>query len=208
MGTVTGGLRHPYPTHLRFWYQVLTWVSLNDIRCASSILSCTLRYFCLSNVVSNSCSCLSVKIVRAFRAFLPPALPEATLPEVLWVPPAELDCVLAERSGVRSPSSSSSIGSQLSGNEIKLLLHNKIIENIRPIIQLRLYSTFYLDYWVGQIVIFNYRTEVPLSLRLLVRSNNDRLIRTKLPPGQKTLSTRTRFIPLCETQISLLSHWR
>ena len=38
---------------LRFWYQVLTWVSDRLSLAASSCLSWTLRYFCFSKVLSR-----------------------------------------------------------------------------------------------------------------------------------------------------------
>lgn len=62
--------------YLRFWYQVFTWVSVRFSLAASSMRSCTLRYFCLSKFVSRVCSWWSVKAVRAFLCFLccdPPA---------------------------------------------------------------------------------------------------------------------------------------
>lgn len=57
-------------THLLFWYQVLTWVSLSPNLLANSIRSCTLRYFWRSKLFSSVCSWWSVKAVRAFRCFL------------------------------------------------------------------------------------------------------------------------------------------
>ena len=57
-------------THLLFWYQVFTCVSVRLSLAASSILSCTLRYFCRSKLFSRQPSWWSVKAVRAFRGFL------------------------------------------------------------------------------------------------------------------------------------------
>lgn len=57
-------------SHLLFWYHVLTWVSVRLSDAASSILSCTLRYFCLSKLRSSWASWWSVNAVRAFRGFL------------------------------------------------------------------------------------------------------------------------------------------
>jgi len=45
-------------------------VSVSPSLAASSILSWTLRYFCLSNVFSRELSWWSVKAVRALRGFL------------------------------------------------------------------------------------------------------------------------------------------
>ena len=55
--------------HLLFWYQVLTCVSVRLREAASSILSCTLRYFCRSKLRSSWASWWSVKAVRAFLGF-------------------------------------------------------------------------------------------------------------------------------------------
>lgn len=55
--------------HLLFWYQVLTCVSVRFRDAASSILSCTLRYFWRSKLRSSWASWWSVKAVRAFRGF-------------------------------------------------------------------------------------------------------------------------------------------
>ena len=57
-------------SYLLFWYQVFTWVSVRLSLAASSILSWTERYFCLSKLDSKVCSWLSVKAVRAFLCFL------------------------------------------------------------------------------------------------------------------------------------------
>ena len=59
--------KHAY---LLFWYHVFTWVSVRFSRAASSILSWTLKYFCLSKLDSSELSWWSVKAVRAFRGFL------------------------------------------------------------------------------------------------------------------------------------------
>ena len=56
-------------TDLLFWYQVLTWVSVRESLAASSMRSCTLRYFCRSNDFSRHDSWWSVKAVRALRGF-------------------------------------------------------------------------------------------------------------------------------------------
>lgn len=42
--------------HLRFWYQVLTCVSVRLSEAASSMRSCTLRYFCRSKLRSSCAS--------------------------------------------------------------------------------------------------------------------------------------------------------
>ena len=57
-------------SYLLFWYHVFTCVSVSCSFAASSILSCTLRYFCRSKLFSRVCSWWSVKAVRAFRCFL------------------------------------------------------------------------------------------------------------------------------------------
>ena len=56
--------------YLRFWNQHLTCASASCSLAASSILSCTLRYFCRSKLFSRSCSCWSVNAVRGLRCFL------------------------------------------------------------------------------------------------------------------------------------------
>lgn len=56
--------------YLRFWYHVLTCVSVSCNCLARSILSCTLRYFCRSKFFSRVCSWWSVNAVRALRCFL------------------------------------------------------------------------------------------------------------------------------------------
>ncbi len=55
--------------YLRFWYQVLTWVSVRFNFAANSIRSWTERYFWRSKVFSRVWSCRSVKAVRAFLGF-------------------------------------------------------------------------------------------------------------------------------------------
>ena len=60
----------PHLNYLLFWYQVLTWVSVRFSFAASSIRSCTLRYFWRSKVFSRLFSWWSVKAVRAFLGFL------------------------------------------------------------------------------------------------------------------------------------------
>ena len=55
--------------YLLFWYQVFTWVSVRLSLAASSILSWTDKYFCLSKLVSKVCSWESVNAVRAFLCF-------------------------------------------------------------------------------------------------------------------------------------------
>lgn len=55
--------------YLRFWYQVLTCVSVRLREAASSIRSWTLRYFWRSKLRSNCASWWSVKAVRAFLGF-------------------------------------------------------------------------------------------------------------------------------------------
>ena len=55
--------------YLLFWYQVFTWVSVRLSLAASSILSWTDKYFCLSKLLSKVWSWLSEKAVRAFRCF-------------------------------------------------------------------------------------------------------------------------------------------
>lgn len=55
--------------YLLFWYQVLTCVSVRLREAASSIRSCTLRYFCRSKLRSSWASWWSVKAVRAFLGF-------------------------------------------------------------------------------------------------------------------------------------------
>ena len=62
---VVGGI-----SYLLFWYQVFTWVSVRLSLAASSILSWTERYFCLSKLDSRVWSWLSVKAVLAFLCFL------------------------------------------------------------------------------------------------------------------------------------------
>jgi len=57
-------------TYRRFWYHVLTCVSVRFRAAARSIRSCTLRYFCLSKLRSNWLSWWSEKAVRALRGFL------------------------------------------------------------------------------------------------------------------------------------------
>lgn len=71
---------HPLPStppsnfslrpYLRFWYQVLTCVSVRLREAASSIRSWTLRYFWRSKLRSSCASWWSVKAVRAFLGFL------------------------------------------------------------------------------------------------------------------------------------------
>lgn len=56
-------------SYLRFWYQVFTCVSVKLSEAASSIRSCTLRYFCRSKLLSSCASWWSVKAVRAFLGF-------------------------------------------------------------------------------------------------------------------------------------------
>lgn len=56
--------------YLLFWYHVLTCVSVNWSFAASSILSCTLKYFCLSKLFSSVWSWWSVNAVLAFLCFL------------------------------------------------------------------------------------------------------------------------------------------
>lgn len=55
--------------HLRFWYQVLTCVSLSWSEAASSMRSWTLRYFCFWKLLSRRDSCCSLNAVRALRDF-------------------------------------------------------------------------------------------------------------------------------------------
>lgn len=55
--------------YLLFWYHVFTCVSVRLREAANSILSCTLRYFCLSKLRSSWASWWSVKAVRALRGF-------------------------------------------------------------------------------------------------------------------------------------------
>lgn len=55
--------------YLRFWYQVLTCVSVRLREAASSMRSWTLRYFCRSKLRSSCASWWSVKAVRAFLGF-------------------------------------------------------------------------------------------------------------------------------------------
>ena len=55
--------------YLRFWYHVFTWVSVRFNFAASSIRSCTLRYFWRSKLFSKVWSWWSEKAVRAFRCF-------------------------------------------------------------------------------------------------------------------------------------------
>lgn len=55
--------------YLRFWYQVLTCVSVRLREAASSMRSWTLRYFCRSKLRSSWASWWSVKAVRAFLGF-------------------------------------------------------------------------------------------------------------------------------------------
>lgn len=43
----------PGPPYLRFWYQVLTCVSVRLRAAAKSMRSCTLRYFCRSKLRSS-----------------------------------------------------------------------------------------------------------------------------------------------------------
>lgn len=57
-------------TDLLFWYHVFTCVSVKLNFAANSILSWTLRYFCLSKLFSNVCSWRSVNAVLAFLCFL------------------------------------------------------------------------------------------------------------------------------------------
>ena len=61
--------------HLRFWYQVLTCVSLRFSFEASSMRSWTLRYFCLSKLCSSVLSWWSVNAVLALRVFFDLLLP-------------------------------------------------------------------------------------------------------------------------------------
>ena len=56
--------------YLRFWYQVLTWVSVRLSEAARSMRSCTLRYFCRSKLRSSWLSWWSEKAVLALRGFL------------------------------------------------------------------------------------------------------------------------------------------
>lgn len=68
--------RIPHPStlstrlYLRFWYQVLTCVSVRLREAASSIRSWTLKYFWRSKLRSNCANWWSVKAVRAFLGFL------------------------------------------------------------------------------------------------------------------------------------------
>ncbi len=69
--------------YLLFWYQVFTCVSVRLRRAASSMRSCTLRYFCRSKLLSRELSWWSVNAVRALRGFFafnepsgPPSIPE------------------------------------------------------------------------------------------------------------------------------------
>ena len=56
-------------THLLFWYQVFTCVSDRFSFAANSILSCTLRYFCLSKLFSKLFNWWSENAVLAFLCF-------------------------------------------------------------------------------------------------------------------------------------------
>ena len=56
--------------YLLFWYQVFTWVSVRFNLAASSIRSCTLRYFWRSKFDSKVLSWWSVNAVLAFLDFL------------------------------------------------------------------------------------------------------------------------------------------
>lgn len=68
-------------THLLFWYQVLTCVSVRFSLDASSMRSWTLRYFCLSKLFSRLFSWWSVKAVRAFLGFFCFKIPEGSSEE-------------------------------------------------------------------------------------------------------------------------------
>jgi hypothetical protein len=70
--------------NLRFWYHVFTCVSDRLRRAASSIRSCTLRYFCRSKLFSKQFNCWSVNAVRALRGFL---FDFNVLPFIIWPPP-------------------------------------------------------------------------------------------------------------------------
>ena len=77
--------------YLRFWYQVLTWVSVSPSLAASSSRSWTLRYFWRSKLFSSVCSWWSVKAVRALRAFFDSDL---LLPWWWWWPSDSLAVLL------------------------------------------------------------------------------------------------------------------
>ena len=79
----TDRLRRPVHAYRRFWYHVFTWVSERFRRAASSIRSCTLRYFCRSKLFSKQFNCWSVNAVRALRGFL---LLFSVLPLIPWPP--------------------------------------------------------------------------------------------------------------------------
>ena len=70
-GLSVGGQKgwNNYWQYLLFWYHVFTWVSVRLSLAASSILSCTDKYFCLSKLLSKVCNWLSEKAVRAFLCF-------------------------------------------------------------------------------------------------------------------------------------------
>lgn len=69
--------------YLLFWYHVFTCVSVSCSFAASSILSCTLRYFCRSKLFSRVWSWWSVNAVRALRCFLLCAEPKELEDELL-----------------------------------------------------------------------------------------------------------------------------
>ena len=68
--------------YLRFWYHVLTCVSVRPRHSATSALSATLRYFWQPNLRSRYCSWACVKAVLRRRSFLgadlPPPLPPSS----------------------------------------------------------------------------------------------------------------------------------
>lgn len=68
-------------THLLFWYQVFTCVSVRFSLDASSMRSWTLRYFCLSKLFSRLFNWWSVKAVLAFLGFFCFKIPEGSSEE-------------------------------------------------------------------------------------------------------------------------------
>lgn len=100
--------------YLRFWYQVLTWVSLRFNLEASSMRSWTLRYFWRSKLCSRVFNWWSVNAVRAFRVFL-------TLPPPPWPPPSPWDDPDTSNA---PPWSRSSIYVQQSTGTARYIQHN------------------------------------------------------------------------------------
>ena len=95
--------------HRRFWYQVLTCVSVRLRQSATSARSATLRYFWQPNLRSRYCSWACVNAVRRRRSFFAAAGTNLGSPPP---PPLTASSAWSEPQSCGDPSSK---GSQLAG---------------------------------------------------------------------------------------------